>query len=694
MTPTAVERIGPYEAWGFGHGSIYDRPRAPGTRDRFVMATVQYKSGAAGLPAGFQGEGCTLKPVTTWQGAQWGGALTFMPMMAALDEGSSRRTPRAAEVAEYRKSAAIGTASRDRSFSGNAGFVWRGCDRSEKPKAILAVVDDGIPFAHASFRDRAGRSRIEGCWIQGADADSASSGSVAFGREFQGHEIDRLVSAWLDEDILYRAVGATERDTTLGHTIEKSASHGSHVMDAAAGHRHGARASLHPLVESGDLDDIGILAVQLPSPSVVDTIGFGKDALVLSAFHYIFDRADRLSKRDLPPGCHYPLVINFSFGSTGGPKGGFDALERALRELVLLRRAEGGVTELIMPSGNSFQRALNGEITGETATGHARGRFDIPWRLQPDDHTPNYLEIWFPEGADLSRSSIRVADPAGTILLLREIGGDPGHVVLQSEDGGQIGQLSVEDYGLGEGRKKRRVVVILAPTEPDDPALPRAACGLWQISLNNVENVYRSGPIACRVQRDESPFAYVRGAKQSYFDDPYDRNFEPSGRAATMDTAGAFVRRFGSINGLASHEEATVVGGFVSDSGRPASYSAAGQIHGSPLNAGNVHFSASSDTSPGLPGTLAAGTRSGATARLDGTSVAAPRVARALVLACRTLNDRAANEVAGSIAHLLLRPHVVAPLAGTVTLPTGVEETAVERLGSGMLSTDCETIMG
>lgn len=36
-----------------------------------------------------------------------------------------------------------------------------------------------------------------------------------------------------------------ERDTTVGHTIERSASHGSHVLDAAAGHRHATRAPLH-----------------------------------------------------------------------------------------------------------------------------------------------------------------------------------------------------------------------------------------------------------------------------------------------------------------------------------------------------------------------------------------------------------------------------------------------------------------
>ncbi len=49
---------------------------------------------------------------------------------------------------------------------------------------------------------------------------------------------------------------------------------------------------------------------------------------MLGALHYIFDRADRLAARLLGDGSGFPLVINFSFGFTGGPHGGRDRLER------------------------------------------------------------------------------------------------------------------------------------------------------------------------------------------------------------------------------------------------------------------------------------------------------------------------------------------------------------------------------
>ncbi|WP_204352213.1 hypothetical protein, partial [Klebsiella variicola] len=50
-------------------------------------------------------------------------------------------------------------------------------------------------------------------------------------------------------------------------------------------------------------------------------------------------------------------------------------------------------------------------------------------------------------------------------------------------------------------------------------------------------------------------------------------------------------------------------------------------------NPGRVHCSAPSDTSFALRGLRAAGTRSGSSARLLGTSAAAPQISRAIALA-------------------------------------------------------------
>ncbi|MGR6130526.1 hypothetical protein, partial [Paenibacillus sp. SER-28] len=69
-----------------------------------------------------------------------------------------------------------------------------------------------------------------------------------------------------------------------------------------------------------------------------------------------------------------------------------------------------------------------------------------------------------------------------------------------------------------------------------------------------------------RIQRDDDPSDHPRGARQSYFDDPRDEPFGTDGALAKIDTLSASTRRFGTLNGLATHDRVTVVGGFVENS--------------------------------------------------------------------------------------------------------------------------------
>ena len=49
---------------------------------------------------------------------------------------------------------------------------------------------------------------------------------------------------------------------------------------------------MQPSVDAKPDEEIRIIAVQLPNTIALDTSGFGKDMYMLSAFHYIFHRAD------------------------------------------------------------------------------------------------------------------------------------------------------------------------------------------------------------------------------------------------------------------------------------------------------------------------------------------------------------------------------------------------------------------
>src|SRR5262249_27568523 len=152
---------------------------------------------------------------------------------------------------------------------------------NSKTITICAVIDDGLPFAHRNFRDVTGtRTRVEFCWLQSGERDERQK-SVLFGREYTRGQIEDYIKRFGDdEDALYREARATIDTEGLTSLIARHATHGAHVMDLATGYA----------LERGEVpvEEIRIIAVQLPNTIAWDTSGFGKDMYMLSAFHYIF----------------------------------------------------------------------------------------------------------------------------------------------------------------------------------------------------------------------------------------------------------------------------------------------------------------------------------------------------------------------------------------------------------------------
>ena len=221
-----------------------------------------------------------------------------------------------------------------------------------KPIVIAAVIDDGIPFAHAAYRHRAG-TRMDYCWSQGARGAEAPTGAVPFGREFVRAEINEMLAeCGGDEDAVYHRAGLSSRPGLPPMPLDLAGSHGSHVLDLAAGRWPEDEAA-----------QVRVIAVDLPPTSTWETSGYGTDMFLLSALHYIFDRAARIAASvGLPDGL--PVVINLSFGYSGGPHDRTGFLEAAMDELILARRGHAP-TALVIPSGNSFQDRLTALIGNE-----------------------------------------------------------------------------------------------------------------------------------------------------------------------------------------------------------------------------------------------------------------------------------------------------------------------------------------
>lgn len=516
----------------------------------------------------------------------------------------------------------FGAAPRPPAFAANpviAAALPRG-EAARHPLVITAIIDDGLPFAHPALLDSTGQSRVEFCWLQSAPiSPEPAERTVLFGRELTRIRIDDLRTRHAgNEEAIYREAGLIGPHRPV-EPLAGALSHGAMVLDLAAGRRVDDDAET--------LDRTRLILVELPAPAVMDTVGFGKDAYVLSALHYVFERARRIATAYGV--ATLPVVINFSFGFTGGPHDGTERLEQAMQDLVRQRNGTGQPTRLVMAAGNHFLARLYGEVTRDNVG--RDGRFTIPWRIQPDDQTPNYLEIWYPPDQSRTPDLPAVRGPDGVALAavpVSQTGGLLAQRILRLESGGRtVGQLSLDRF---RGRRWR-AMVILAPTEMPNRVIG-AAAGLWQITLDAQAVKGKPGVIACRIQRDHSMTGPHQRGRQSYFDHPGDRDFGPDDRWLQDDNQAVFVRRFGSINGLGTQDQTILVGGAVAMGDRrdtpPARYASAGRAGAAAGAPGQVARSALSDIAAALPGIPAGGTRAGTQGRLSGTSAAAPQVTR------------------------------------------------------------------
>ena len=294
--------------------------------------------------------------------------------------------------------------------------------------------------------------------------------------------------------------------------------------------------------------------------------------------------------------------------------------------------------EIAVPSGNR-----------NLARGHATTACDaagpltltLPWRVQPDDRTASYVELWLPEGATdvtvglhapgteaAAAGSVALAEGVPQILRSAEPGIDPAKTV--------IARLSLDSEEPG----RKRVFVALAPTASRAEGRSLAPSGLWQLTLT-ARMPATGGRIDAWILRDDTPPGFPARGRQSYFDDPAYERFDGAGDLLDTDPAapGGVVRRAGTLNGLATSPGRIVVGGhrFREQRDRPACEGTWPAPYAATARAPEaVTVAAPSDSSRVFGGVIAAGTRSGTRVAMNGTSVAVPQAVRRLAEARAT----------------------------------------------------------
>jgi hypothetical protein len=128
---------------------------------------------------------------------------------------------------------------------------------------------------------------------------------------------------------------------------------------------------------------------------------------------------------------------------------------------------------------------------------------------------------------------------------------------------------------------------------------------VWQVTLS--ATIPQGQTVNAWIQRDNAPVGYTTPARQSWFDDAGYDSFALSGDWQLEDNTSP-VRRFGTLNAIATAEHLVVIGACQLRDGSQSLYSSAAD--GETMRTPDA--SAIADTSRHLPGILAAGVRAAA----------------------------------------------------------------------------------
>ena len=465
---------------------------------------------------------------------------------------------------------------------------------------VIGIIDHGIAVAHAAFRSTRDpkKTRVLALWDQdpGRLASSNPHGDwtavpgMRYGGELTHTALQRLIDRVGREDLIYERLQY--------EPVQARFSHGTHVLDLAAGYPN--PLAVDPAASAFEAaSNAPILAVQLPYKPAKDSSGSALCVHILDALHYIERRAPKNRR----------IVINLSDGAYGGAHDGQSMLERAIDDFL---RVRPHVT-LVLAAGNAHESA--GHARAAKLARDRSASFD--WRVLPDDYTDSFLEVWFDRPCAKGTVALTLAPPDGLAAAVVEMGQTQ---TLLDGNGGVVGAVISQESGPDSAGRSMFLVAI-APTRPADRRKPRAPHGVWSVRVTNKSAV----PVGVDawIERDNPVVNESGPRRQSYF---VDRLCSPR-----------VVDGQGTLGNLAGSGEAIVVGGRYRR-GRifggcdPAAMSAVARYSSrGPGRAGAVpgpDLVAPSDDSPVQHGLLAAANRSGAKFRLDGTSVAAPLVAR------------------------------------------------------------------
>ncbi|WP_224816430.1 hypothetical protein [Hasllibacter sp. MH4015] len=518
---------------------------------------------------------------------------------------------------------------------------------------ITAIIDTAINPFNTRFRVPSPDGSIRGArcdyiWAQAAKSDPMSP--VPFGRAWIRKDLEAEMGRSAEDEALWMTHLGLISDTTSEFGASRlSLGHGTHVLDAAAGYDPdvGDRARDHR-----------IIAVELPELVTADTSGSALYGVVLCGLRYIFDRAEQICIAASRP---VPLVLNFSFGLGAGPHDGTHPIEAAFRRMLAdyverietlfpKRHDDASVkADIVLPAGN--RRLAQGHAMSDRVDAKTSSTIlNLSWKTQPADHSSNYLEVWAPLGAHISKVALQPPGGGQELIWTIPKGRMPHSIDITLNDA-VIGRMNVDhpyanDKDPGACRTVR-LLIALAGTENYDGA-PMCEPGPWQVSVA-ADGLSKGQSLHAWVQRDDQALGFVTRGRPSYLDEaPYEGSRRlPQGETRATDPGddGAIIRRAATLNGLATRprdgvieDRIHIIGGIYGEfdealhlQGKEAPYSALGEGAKTKCYVHDPNAHRASDRSIDRWGQFAAGMQSGAVRAMNGTSVAAPIYSREIL---------------------------------------------------------------
>jgi len=509
-----------------------------------------------------------------------------------------------------------------------------------RDRIIIAIIDDGVGIANRRFRRTDNHTRIKHFLDlrrpSGNECNPRPRNEL-LARSWTGKQIDTFLDKYPDDDeAVYRALDQIGR-WDARQPLRASASHGTHMLDTAAGSE--ASSATVP-------DSRPILAVQVPTQIPETRSDTWLPQSLKRALDWILVKANELSvelAQDRKNATRLPLIVNCSMASMAGPKDGLSDLERRITQFVETYRSGGpdALCTVVLSAGNFLLTRTSARLS---PPGTEKGE-PLCWRIQPDDKTSSFVEIWGPP-TEVNKQQTHVTLKPPRDLVGTSPSSCLGHVIDWQIDNAVYARLYHRIVKRPGNTWRECITIATRPTADEDSDEHIVPFGGWEIEVDARElerfHTTASKPktganpyIYLEIHRDD-PGLYAHGkGRQSYFDDPLYERYDPDSGAVNSDEtaqSASMVRLQGTVSSYAYARGVLVVGGYSHSDGTPISYSASGAEELPRPEWGWVgpDLAAVAEESGALWGILGTGTYSGSVIYLNGTSVAAPLAVRAL----------------------------------------------------------------